>query len=116
MKISIYNKFLFRIASRVMGWKVFYTRTPFIPLQVQELYALSAAGDHAEAKQMFFDRYELYALSAPGRSGAALKYPLELLGFRMGSVRPPLERETSEITRRACRGTLDKHGLVTRSQ
>ncbi|MBI3043341.1 MAG: dihydrodipicolinate synthase family protein [Betaproteobacteria bacterium] len=110
--ISIYNKFPFWLAGAAMSCEGFYARTPFIPRQVQELYELWETGRHDEAIGMFFDRYDLYALSTPGDSVAALKYALELIGFRMGGVRAPLESDVSQATRQAFAATLSKHGLV----
>lgn len=110
--ISIYNKFPNWIPGAALGCEGFYARTSFIPQQVQELYALWAAGKHEEAREMFFDRYELYALSGHGDSVAALKYALELVGFKMGGVRQPLDPQVCDTTRRAFRDTLAKYGLL----
>ena len=109
--ISIYNKFPFWIAGAAVGCEGFYARTPFIPRQVQELYTLWASGRAEDARQMFFDRYPLYALSTPGDSVAALKFALGLLGFEMGGVRRPLEPQVSEKTRAAIHATFTKFGL-----
>lgn len=110
--ISIYNKFPNWIPGAALGCEGFYARTSFIPQQVQELYALWAAGKHEEAREMFFDRYDLYALSGHGDSVAALKYALDLAGFRMGSVRAPLDPQVSDGTRQAFRKVLDKYGIT----
>lgn len=109
--ISIYNKFPFWLAGAALGCEGFYARTPFIPRQVQELYELWESGRHEAAIGMFFERYDLYALSTPGDSVAALKYALKLVGFRMGGVRAPLESGVSDATRQTFANTFARYGL-----
>ena len=106
--MSIYVKFPFWISASAMGCDGMYSWLPYAPLEVRELSDLCLAGKLKEAKQLFYDRFDLYALTDV-LSVPALKFGLEQIGIRMGGVRPPVPRQLSSQNEHKFRSAIAQH-------
>lgn len=100
--LSIFIKFPFWLPASALGCDGMYSWLPYAPAEVRELSELCVAGNIKEARALFYERYDLYALSdIPYVAG--LKLGLEELGFRMGGraiacAAKALRKRRSEIS------------------
>lgn len=83
-RITIGVKFPDWLSAHVVGCEIFYSRVPYAPKKVHELFVLCAKGDYAAARKMFFDRYDLYHLSTLRPGAKALRRCLQEVGFDAG--------------------------------
>lgn len=109
--VSIFVKFPFWISGSVLGCEGFYSWQPFAPALTQELSSLCIAGNHEEAKEMYFRRYDLYSLASL-RGVPTMKLALREVGFNMGGTRKPLSSDVPVETQRQYRQALEKYRLI----
>ncbi|MBI3043339.1 MAG: dihydrodipicolinate synthase family protein [Betaproteobacteria bacterium] len=97
-RLSVGVKFPYWVASHAIGGEVFYSRVPYAPLAMHELYQLCAKSDYLAARKMFYDRYDLYQLSALRPGGKALRLCLKQAGFDAGDSEGLPEKVHQQIT------------------
>lgn len=103
-RLSVGVKFPYWVAAHAIGGEIFYSRAPYAPRAVKELYRLCSEGNYAAARKMFYERYDLYHLSTLRPGGKALRLCLEEAGFNAGDSRGLPEKVHQQITQ-----TIRKH-------
>jgi 4-hydroxy-tetrahydrodipicolinate synthase len=106
--LSIYIKFPFWLPASALGCDGMYSWQPYAPAQVVELSRLCLAGKIKEARALFYERYDLYALTDI-LNVPALKLGLEQIGFRMGGVRPPVPPRLTAENESKFRDAIGRH-------
>jgi 4-hydroxy-tetrahydrodipicolinate synthase len=96
-RLAVGVKFPYWVAAHAIGGETFYTRAPYAPRAVRELYDLCEQGDYIGARKMLYSRYDLYNLSTLRPGGKALRLCLEEAGFRAGDSGGLTERITSQV-------------------